>query len=119
MSKSENRKTSKILSFRLTPDEHNRLAAVCFRTGVNISAYVRRAAFKEAALPVPAYESRQPDKTAAYYTQILGAVGKIGNNLNQLTKLANSTKSLPSQRELKIVFAEIRALRIDILGGAK
>lgn len=119
MSKSENRQTSKILSFRLTPDEYSRLAAVCAASGLSISAFVRRVAFKAAALPVPVYEGRQPDKAAAYNTQILGAVGKIGNNLNQLTKLANSTKSLPAQRELRIIFAEIRALRIDILGGAK
>jgi len=117
MSKSENRKTSKVLSFRLTPDEHSQLAAVAAVSGVGLPTFVRRAAFASASLPSPSYEGRQPDKTAAEYTRILGAVGKIGNNLNQLTKIANSTKSAPAQKELKLLFAEIRALRTDIING--
>jgi len=117
MSKSENRKTSKMLSFRLTPDEYEQLAAVASVSGVSIPIFIRRSAFAAAALPVPAYEGRTPCKTAAEYTRILGAVGKIGNNLNQLTKIANLTKSAPAQKELRLLFAEIRALRTDIING--
>jgi len=118
MSKSESRKTSKILSFRLTPDEHQQLIAVSSVSGLGLPTFVRRAALQAAALPIPTYEGKTPNKTAADYTKILGAIGKLGNNLNQLSRLANSKKSLPEQKELRILFAEIRALRQDILSGA-
>jgi len=118
MSKSETRKTTKMLSFRLTPDEHAQLIAVAAVSGVGLPTFVRRAAFASAALPAPAYEGRRGDKMIVDYTKILGAVGKIGNNLNQLSRLANSKKSMPEQKELRLLFAEIRALRQDIMSGA-
>jgi len=118
MSKSEKRKATKHLSFRLLPDEFEQLSAIANVSEISVSSFVRRAALQAAALPVPSYEGKTPNKVAADYTKILGAIGKLGNNLNQLSRLANSTKSLPEQKELRILFAEIRALRQDILSGA-
>lgn len=119
MSKSESRKACRILSFRLTPDEHAQLEAVAVVSGVGVSAFVRRAAFSSASLPAPTYEPKQPDKSAADYSRLLGAINKMGNNLNQIAKVANSSKSVPTLRELKIVFAEIRALRTDLIESSK
>jgi len=119
MSKSESRKATKMLSFRLTQDEHEQLAAVAAVAGVGLPTFVRRAAFNSVSLPVPSYEAKQPDNAAAEYSRLLGAIGKIGNNLNQIAKVANASKSAPAIKELKIVFAEIRALRIDLIESAK
>jgi len=119
MSKSESRKASKMLSFRLTPDEYDQLLSVASVSGVGLPTFVRRVACQAAALPVPAYEQKTPDKSAADYSRLLGAIGKIGNNLNQVSKIANSTKSAPAVKELKIIFAEIRALRADLIQSAK
>jgi len=119
MSKSEKRKASKMLSFRLTPDEYDQLLAVAAVAGVGIPTFVRRAACQASSLPAPSYEGRTPDKMAADYSRLLGAIGKIGNNLNQMTKIANATKSAPAVKDLKLVFAEIRALRIELIDLAK
>jgi len=119
MSKSESRKATKHLSFRVTPDEFEQLSAMAAVSKISVSSFCRRAAFSAAALPAPAYENRTPDKAAADFHKILGQIGRIASNLNQLTKLANSTKTVPVQKDLKILFAELRALREQILSGAK
>lgn len=117
MSKSENRKATKMLSFRLTPDEFEQIQSIAAVSNIGIPAFIRRAVFNSAALPVPSYEARTPDKKAAEYTRLLGEIGKIGNNLNQMTKIANATKSVAAAKDLKLVFAEIRALRQQLLSG--
>jgi len=119
MSKSENRKASKMLSFRLTPDEYDQLSSVASVSGIGLPTFVRRVACQAAALPVPSYEAKQPDKSAADYSRLLGAIGKIGNNLNQIAKVTNASKSPPAVKELKVIFAEIRALRADLIQSAK
>jgi len=125
MSKSESRKATKHLSFRLLPDEFDQLSAMAAVSKISVSSFCRRASFAAAALPVPAYESRVPDENAAELRGILGQIGRISSNLNQLTRLANTTKTVPENRELKLLFAEVRALRVNIidamnnLGGAK
>lgn len=119
MSKSESRKATKIISIRVTPDEYDQVSAMAAVSNTSVSAFCRRAAFSAAALPMPSYENKAPEKAAAELRVVLGQIGRISSNLNQLTKLANSIKSVPVQKDLRIIFAEVRALREQILSGAK
>lgn len=116
MSKSNSRKATSVLAFRMTPDEAIQLRAVASSQNLGVTTFARRAAFQAAALSSPEYERRTPDPAKADFVRILGEIGRMSSNLNQLTKLANTKKQLPEPRELKVLFAEVRALRENILG---
>lgn len=116
MSKSNSRKATSIIAFRMTPDEAVQLRSVASNQGLGVTTFARRAAFQAAALSSPEYERRTPDPAKADFVRILGEIGRMSSNLNQLTKLANTKKQLPEPRELKVLFAEVRALRENILG---
>lgn len=117
MSKSESRKASEILTFRLTPEESAQLRAVAASQGIGPTTFARRAAFAAAALSTPEYEARLPDPKKADLAKLLGQVGRMASNLNQLTKLANTTKQLPDARVIKLLAGEVRELRNNILGA--
>ncbi|WP_455153818.1 plasmid mobilization relaxosome protein MobC [Brucella anthropi] len=36
-------------------------------------------------------------------------------NVNQIAKICNTVKQAPSSKDVKALFAEVRALRVDIL----
>lgn len=116
MSKSQSRKATEILSFRLTPDEAAQLRAVAASQGIGPTTFARRAAFAAAALAVPNYEAQTPDPKKAELARLLGLVGRMASNINQIAKIANTTKQAPEAKELKLLFAEIRELRKNILG---
>lgn len=116
MSKSNSRKASEVLAFRMTPDESAQLRAVAASQGIGPTTFARRAAFTAAALPTPEYEAQTPDPKKAELARLLGLVGRMASNVNQLTKLANTTKQLPEAKELKLLNGEVRELRKNILG---
>lgn len=116
MSKSNSRKATSVLAFRMTPDEAFQLRAVASSQNLGVTTFARRAAFQAAALSSPEYERRTPDPAKADLAKILGQIGRMASNLNQLTKLANTNKQVQEIKELKVLFAEVRALRKDILG---
>lgn len=114
--RSESRKASEVLAFRMTPEEAAQLRVVAAAQGMGHTSFARRAAFAAAALPSPEYEAQTPDPRKADLAKILGQIGRMASNLNQLTKLANTTKQLPEPKELKLLTGEIRELRKNILG---
>ncbi len=116
MSKSNSRKASEVLAFRMTPDESAQLRAVAASQGIGPTTFARRAAFSAAALPTPEYEAQTPDPKKAELARLLGLVGRMASNINQVAKIANTTKQAPEAKELKLLFAEIRELRKNILG---
>lgn len=115
MSGSNSRKATEVFSFRMTPDEAAQLRAVASSQGLGPTTFARRAAASAAALPIPAYEARTPDPKKADLAKVLGQIGRMASNLNQLTKLANTMKAMPEPRELKLLFGEIRELRKNLL----
>jgi hypothetical protein len=47
--------------------------------------------------------------------QVLGALGRVGSNINQLTRVANTTGALPQTAELKRVQEEIATMRAALM----
>jgi hypothetical protein len=53
--------------------------------------------------------------------QILAAIGKVGSNVNQLARVANSTRALPAAEALAPIAAEVAGIRqalVSALTGA-
>lgn len=77
--------------------------------GLTLSDLVRRAAL---SVRMPA---RRFDRThAALLTRTLGELGRIGGNLNQLVRCANSGKLVGHDAELASTLAELDVLRAHV-----
>lgn len=85
---SETRRATKLMTFRLTPEEHAVVHAAAESRGVGPTAWARRLLLRAAKAPVPPVAARK-DRSAAAVAAVLGELGRIGNNVNQVAKIAN------------------------------
>jgi len=94
------------LHVQLTPSERAELETAAFEAGLSLSHFVRvlclRRVPEAGAL---AGSRRNPD--AAVLARELAA---IGNNLNQLTRIANTTRVLPAMAELGATLGLLKAV---------
>jgi hypothetical protein len=100
---------SKTIRARVTVEEHVRIQELAQARGLTLSDLTRRAAL---SVRMPA---RSFDQThIALLTQTLGELGRIGGNLNQLSRRANAGKLSGHDAELTATLAGIDALRARI-----
>jgi len=71
------------------------------KAGLSLSDYSRAMLLRQRANPVP--ETRDPAAIRALKAEI----ARVGNNINQLARIANETKDIRSQRALEAVSAQI------------
>jgi len=81
------------------------------RAGLSIGAYLRALAV---GYPGPR-SVRRPPIEKAELTKLLGHIGKIGSNVNQIAKFANTTRSLPAQPVLARMREDIAWMRAAVL----
>lgn len=111
---SDKRQATAVLSFRMLPADAELLHAAAAIAGLPVAAFARRAVFKAAALPSPAYEARAPHLEKAQLSRVLGQVNRIGNNANQIARVANATGVvLP----IDAVLDELRQIRTHLKEG--
>ncbi len=84
--KSEKRQRNKTAHIRLTDAEHEALLAAADNSGLTIGAYMRAAALGS---PGPR-AARKPPVVREELVRILGQLGKIGSNINQIARAINS-----------------------------
>jgi hypothetical protein len=99
---------SRTTGTRFTPEQFDLIAERAEACGLSVAAYVRQLVL--GATP----SDRRPDTRAAVV-----ALNRVGNNLNQLTKLAHVGTLLPRDllRAIEQVLEEVRRLR-DALAEA-
>lgn len=109
-----------VVAFRLTAQEaaHIDAAGAALRHPRARADYARAATLHLARRQVPAPSKpirrparRRPALDTRVLGQILAQVGKIGSNLNQLAKVANSTQALPTVPTLSAITREVTAIR--------
>jgi hypothetical protein len=96
------RRTS-ALHVQLTPAEKAEIAERARKSGNRVSDFARIVLLSDLKAPSP--PARDPEAIRALAFQL----SKIGTNLNQLAKIANETRALPQETELRIVSAQIAA----------
>lgn len=115
-----------VIAFRVTPSEaaHLDAAAKALRQPRQRADYCRAAALHlaKARVPAPVAPVRRPARRmpAADFRllgQILGQVGKLGANLNQLARIANSNGILPP--DLSGLTAEVVAIRATLAAALR
>lgn len=105
---SENR--IKQLRVRLTAEEFAQLERDADTAAVDIST-IARAQLLNAPIPKRRYRRSVDHEKLA---DVLLQLGKIGGNLNQLTKVANSTGNITHVRNLREMRADIEAIRDQV-----
>jgi hypothetical protein len=93
---SEKRQRNKRLTVRLTAEEFNQIAAKADKAGLGSAALLRAAALGSAG---PRAQRRPPADHVAL-RQLLGHVGRIGNNINQIARALNTAEKMGSLPEL-------------------
>lgn len=110
----ENRRSVPIPT-RYSEEERDTLTLAAHNAGVTLSDFIRAASLSQ---PLPSARSqranRRPVKDAAELAKMLGAVGKIGSNVNQLAHRAN-LGSWPEARLLHEAAADIQWMRRSLM----
>ena len=97
------RKRTKQLNIRLTPEEYQQIAEDADSLGISVGAYVRKVLIDA---PVPR-QSKRPSVETQELANLLGHIGKVGNNLNQIARAANM--NIPYER--RALQEELKALK--------
>lgn len=104
MSASQTRQRAKVLQVRLTPDERAKVAAAARAAGLSLSGYARETLLGEVT---PRTQRAAPTPDVQALAIMLGQLGKVGANLNQLAKLGNQGQPVPTL-ELSATLAAVR-----------
>lgn len=99
------------VAVRCTADEHASLTAAATQAGLSVGAYLRTTALGS---PSPRAVRRPPAEKEAL-ARLLGAVGKVGGNVNQLARAANTTGDMPAPDELAAIAGDVRAIRAALM----
>lgn len=115
MSTSKSRKTTSLLSFRLTPIEHETIRLAAAVRGLGPTTFARRVTFNAAGLPAPQNE-RISNPVAADMARVLGQLGRISSSANQLAKVANASRAPASVSATMAIAEELAEIRKELLG---
>lgn len=105
MSASQTRKRGKILAARFADPEAAEVEAKARAAGVSVAGYLRESALERETPGTLQRTAPLPERQALVL--LLGRLGKIGANLNQLAKLGNQGQPVPTL-ELSETLAAVR-----------
>jgi hypothetical protein len=81
------------------------------RAGLSVGALLRALACNGPGLRA----ARRPPIERQELARLLGHIGKLGSNVNQLAYAANAFDELPSARELQQIGAEVHEIRDAVM----
>ena len=104
------RRTEKV-TVQLTPSEREALLKAAAKAGASLSQHARELCLRRsAAAQIVAGTRRSPEAKA-----LMNELTAIGNNVNQLTRIANTTKSMTQEKELKATTQLLKAALSHVL----
>jgi hypothetical protein len=106
----EKRIRNSTLPVRLSTEERGHVEAAAERAGLAASSYARQVLL---GAPAPR-QVRRPPVERKELARILGELGKVGSNLNQLTKGVNSG-IVPYGNEIEAALGGLQDVRTAIL----
>jgi len=110
---SENRQKTATTTIRLTSDERCGLIVAASRVGLGPSSFARNATLR--AIGISPRNQRRRDALATDLAPVLVALSRIGNNLNQIARVANATRNVPALTGMASIQAGIERLTIAVL----
>ena len=114
-SKVQRRKSPHHVNLRLTAEEHERLTATAEALGASKAGYAKSVIFGR---PIPKV-SRRPKAVPADLRQILGLLGKLGSNANQIARARNVGEVMDNEaaESLRAIRAELETMRALLLAA--
>ena len=103
---SETRKRTRSINVRVTAQEAARLAGAADAAGLPVAGYLRSVALRKRAprvVRLPLIERRD-------LAQVLGLLGRVGGNVNQVAKAFNTNATTPEAAELTAIRTDIRVM---------
>jgi hypothetical protein len=98
------------LGVQLTPTERAELELAAKEAGTCLSQYVRELCLRRSAAVMVGGARRNPEAKRLLYE-----LNAIGNNLNQMARVANTTKAAPQLDELKRAIEFLKAAMAHVL----
>lgn len=108
---SERRERKRIIGVRVTDDEMAEITAEAERSGLTVASYAR-----SVLLSAPAPRARRrPSIEAEALGRLLGDLGKVGSNLNQIAHHMNAGRNEVSPAAMEAALSEVADIRAAIL----
>ena len=79
-----------IVKARLNDQEYNKMMLICQRLKITPSTMIR-ALLDRGKVNAVVYENKVDDQTLTLMNKIITELGRIGNNINQIARVANTT----------------------------
>ena len=102
---------NRLINLRCTDHEHAGITSAAELAGFSVGAFLRLLALGDSGPRAV----RRPPAERAELSRLLGELGKIGSNVNQIAKAIHTTRNLPSWSELAEIKADIARMRAAIL----
>ena len=99
------------LGVQLTPTERAELDAAAAHVGARPSQYVRELCFRRTAEAATVGGARRNPEAKL----LLFELSAVGNNLNQLARIANTTRRAPQEAELRATIEVLKAAMARVL----
>lgn len=96
---SETRKRTVIKTIRFLPEEWEEIESRADRASITPAAYIRMQCLNKP----PPRKSRVPSYDKKLASQLLGHLGKIGSNINQIAHAANMGRTMEGQLQAALI----------------
>lgn len=111
---SETRRKTVTTTIRFTPEERAAVAVAADAQGLGPCSFARMVTLRAAGRTPPPIRKRH-DAIASAIGPVLGELGRIGSNINQIAKVANSTGNATAIAAADSLRADIRKLLSAVL----
>ena len=91
------------LGVHLTPSQYALVEQRAQTAGLSVSEFARIVLLSDLKAPAP------PARDPQALRELAAQISHVGNNVNQLAKIANETRAVPHERHLREVAAVIKA----------
>ena len=101
----------KFVAVRCSDAEHATMHAAAAQAGLTVGPYLRTLALGSPGLRAV----RRPPVEKEALARVLGELGKLGSNVNQLSRVANTNGDMPAIERLDAIAAELATIRDAVM----
>lgn len=114
VSGTDRRQRTALIPVRCTPEERDAIAAKADRAGLAAGAFLRAAALGDAGPRA----QRRPPADAQELRRLLGDLGRVGSNVNQIARALNRERQVevPELRAALRAYLDLRSAILSALG---